>query len=97
MILNDKFFEDLKIDTDQEPFVIGSVKIYKNYIRDGSGRHEGYTIEAPISKTIGTTEDLVRFLESIPGNIDSVWPQMLTELVQNFMYAHPNATVSYEE
>lgn len=63
--LTDSTFADLGFDISKEPFErkinshSGSVEVvYKNYIRDGSGRHDGYIFVRPISKVVHTIEDL---------------------------------------
>lgn len=56
--LTDEWFKRNGFDTSKEPFVnlSGSKTVYKNYIRDGSGRYDGYIIQH-VCTTITKTED----------------------------------------
>lgn len=60
--LTDEFFKGLGFDTSKEPFVYGKgtnfeMIAYKEYIRDGSGRFNGYTIRRPVHITVHTEMD----------------------------------------
>lgn len=51
MKLNKEFFEKQGFDVSKEPYTkscyLGVIYVYKNYIRDGSGKYEGYSITKP--------------------------------------------------
>lgn len=60
--LTDEFFQRVGFDTSKEPFSYGKgtsleMLAYKEYIRDGSGRFNGYTIVRPIHVTVHTEDD----------------------------------------
>lgn len=61
MILTDKWFNKHGFDTTKEPFISpsGAKKIYKNYIRDASGRYDGYLVEHVVVTRIDNVEDLI--------------------------------------
>ena len=61
MNLNDQWFKDKGFNVDSEPYKLGRVTVYKNYIRDGSGRYEGYLAEKPVTARVDTVDDLMGF------------------------------------
>ena len=63
--LTDELFKKIGYDISKEPFTIpdsGRTKIYKNYVRDGSGNYDGYLVEHPKMKRVDTKEELIDFL-----------------------------------
>ncbi len=45
-------------ENDEGVLVLGSIKIYKNLVRDGSGNYDGYIVMRPVSFDAKTLEDL---------------------------------------
>lgn len=61
MTLTDEIFKKAGFNIDKEPFFneqTGS-RVYKNYVRDGSGEFDGYIIEKKVFVTVHTVEDLL--------------------------------------
>jgi hypothetical protein len=57
--LTDEVFKGLGFDTSSEPFTKHNIKVYKNYLRDGSGCYDGYLVERPITALCNTKEDFI--------------------------------------
>lgn len=62
--ITDDLLKELGFDISKEPFTKngGRTKIYKNYVRDGSGDYDGYIVEHPKLKMVGSKETLIDFL-----------------------------------
>ena len=61
--ITDKDFEKIGFDISKEPFtkevVDGTVLVYKNKIRDGSGRYDGYCVIKPEGRLVRTWEEFL--------------------------------------
>ena len=63
--LSDRFFEESGFDVSNEcgPFtkdcVDGTIVVYKNYVRDGSGRHDGYIVIRPQARVVKTFDEFM--------------------------------------
>ena len=62
--LTDDLLKEIGFDTSKEPFTMheGRTKIYKNYVRDGSGDYNGYIVEHPKLKMVASKGALIDFL-----------------------------------
>lgn len=62
-VLTDDFFKKIGFNTNSEPFtkdsIDGLIKVYKNYIRDGSGRYDGYIVIKPMAMVCKTLDDFI--------------------------------------
>jgi len=61
--ITDEDFKKFGFDIYQEPFrkkgVDGEIVVYKNYIRDGSDRYDGYIVIEPRVRMVRTIGDFV--------------------------------------
>ena len=62
--ITDDLLKELGFDISKEPFTKGRTKVYKNYVRDGSGDYNGYIVEHPKMKRVDIKEELIDFIIS---------------------------------
>lgn len=57
--LNERELKKLGFDYDREGIMVGgSMKVYENRVRDGSGRYDGYLVQYYVTKKVHTVEEL---------------------------------------
>lgn len=59
-LLTDEWFASRGFDTSKLPFIRGDVLVYKNHIRDGSGRYKGYIVDHRVLSPVETVSDFIK-------------------------------------